>query len=58
MEEIDMTYEHAVILRAQAETAQDPSLFERAARAFDALEMPAAASRCRERAEYYKAVYA
>ena len=53
-----MTYEHAVILRAQAETAQDPSLFERAAHAFDALDMTAAASRCRARAEYYKAVYA
>jgi len=49
-------YETAIYLRVEAERANDPDAYERAADAFDAIEMYAAATRCRERAAHYAEV--
>jgi hypothetical protein len=45
----------AQALRAHAETYADAYLYNMAAVAFDSLDMPAAAQRCRDRAKYYEA---
>ena len=47
-------YQTAFRLRQRAERHTSPELYERAADAFETLEMPAAAGRCRERAEHYR----
>lgn len=53
-----MDYQTAVTLRIRAETATDPDAYERAAAEFDALDMPASAAACRDRARHYRAVAA
>ena len=49
-----ITLAQAQDMRTVAEKGTDPSLYEMAASAFDALEMPAAAAACRSRAKHYK----
>jgi hypothetical protein len=44
----------AQALRAHAETYNDPYLYSMAAIAFDSLDMPLSAQRCRDRARHYQ----
>ena len=49
-----MTYEEAYKLRFAAESTNDPDAYEKAAAAFEALNMMSAAERCRDRAKFYR----
>jgi hypothetical protein len=49
-----LSYSDAVQIRTYAETYADPYYFRMAAMAFDSLDMPYAACRCRARAEHYE----
>ncbi len=51
-----LDYSQACQNRTIAETQDDPMLFERAAADFEALKMPAAAQRCRDRAMHYRKI--
>lgn len=49
----EVTYLTVAELRITAERGCDPALYELAAKGFDALNMPSAAARMRERRDYY-----
>jgi hypothetical protein len=51
---IILSYSDACDLRDYAETQTDPFFYRMAAEAFDALDMPTAAGRMRDRAAHYE----
>jgi hypothetical protein len=49
-----LSYSDAVQIRTYAESGSDPYYYEMAAIAFDSLDMPLSAQRCRDRARHYQ----